>query len=146
MRDLPVWAMVILAVQAFQLALLGGLYAAMRRARRDRGDSLESLARGLQAPFGRLAQEWSAEHERLHSLTTQAGELVKSLSRLQFQASIAGSEESAPATVADQARDDARTRLTAGESVEQVVAATGLTDGEVRVLAGVVKARGGSAA
>ena len=138
--------LVILAV--VQTALLVWILVLVRRKPADasRTPDFEALGRGLEGPFKRLAAEWEAERKRLAEQTAQAGELVARLTRLQFQSSVAAPESDmvpegvdAPSSAA---RHEARRRLAAGEDVTEVAEATGLPDGEVRVLAAVLK-RGG---
>jgi len=131
-----------------QVALLLWTLALLRRAKQDpvRTPDHEALARSLEVPFKRLAAEWDSEHKRLAQQTQNAADLVARLTRLQFQANVSAGDAEPAAEAGDQpssaARQEARRRLLAGEAVENVAEATGLPDGEVRVLASVLK-RGG---
>ncbi|MBI5832266.1 MAG: hypothetical protein HZB16_08165 [Armatimonadetes bacterium] len=131
-----------------QIAMLVWILALLRRGAREpaRTPDFEALSRGLEGPFKRLAAEWAAEHARLAQQTANVSDLVARLTRLQFQSSLTGPEAEPAADGTEQAssaaRQDARRRLMAGEGVEDVAEATGLPDGEVRVLASVLK-RGG---
>lgn len=131
-----------------QVSLLIWTITLLRRAKRDpvRTPDHEALARSLEGPFKRLAAEWDSEHKRLAQQTQNAADLVARLTRLQFQAHVPASDTEPAVEPGDQpssgARQEARRRLLAGEDAADVAEATGLPDGEVRVLASVLK-RGG---
>lgn len=135
----------LIVLGALQLLLLLRILALLRQSRAEspRTPDSEALARGLEGPFKRLAADWEAEHKRLAQQTEQAADLVARLTRLQFQANLTGQEHDSAAEAVDQpasnARQEARRRLLAGESVDAVAEATGLPDGEVRVLASVLR-------
>lgn len=123
------------AGQAIQLALLAGLLVvvlSLRRAAAGAGEPaslLRPVVAELAGPLTRLAEQLAAERRELAELTERANRLVTNL---------AGANAS-PA--ADSARAEARERLQAGETVGEVVEATGLPSGEVQILANLLEAR-----
>jgi hypothetical protein len=142
----PPYAIALLVLQAAQLLVIAWLASAVLKLRRTpaRTDNFESLARSLEGPFQRLAADWQAEHQRLAALGAEAAELVARLRRLQLQLAVGGEpapSAETPPLPGPAARDQARALLSSGESVAETAAATGLPEGEVRVLANILRVR-----
>jgi hypothetical protein len=130
---------------AFAAASQTGLATGPAGTPAGRDEALESLARHLEGPFSRMYGELQAEHRRLRELVEQAASLAQQLDAVPHGSAeeVAADDEPAaePAPPANP-RLEARRLLSAGEAIDIVSAQTGLPQGEVRVLANLLRAGG----
>lgn len=124
-------ALLVFAIAQLALLILLGLAVlARRRAEDPAPDAMAALVAQLEPPLQRLVDELHAEHERLRALADQLARLSANLA--------SRSVTSPEPTLTGSARYEARRLLAEGRPVDEVVAATGLPRGEVKVLANLV--------
>jgi hypothetical protein len=136
---------VLLACALLNLLALAGLGWLVYQLYRDRGaadtTALDGLAQQLEAPFTRLYAELRGEHDRLRQLTSQAETLAGTLAELEAIGVEEELQQGADPGDLQAARLEARRLLTAGQGVSEVAGRTGLPEGEVKILANLLKAK-----
>lgn len=135
---LLVGVLVIQIVEAIALVLL---WRAMTEARSAPAQpSLTALAEQIEPPLRKLFGQLEAEREQLRALLTQAQTLTH---RLQTAPAPMPKPAAAPESDSPElsSREEARRLLELGHGAAEVAAATGLPEGEVRILANLASVR-----